>query len=261
MRRRGPNRSRLWGYVTLTLVSLITIGLFVALAMRTTAEDAPAATPTKRATVAPAPTPTSSATSDAPTASVAFLGDSYAAGVGASSATTRFTALLSDTFNWQEGNFARAGTGYVTSVTTNAAATCGLAYCPSILEKTADVIAAHPDIVFVSGGRFDVGQTSVAEKNAITQTFALLRASLPNARIFAISPLWDDALTPPALVTIGTQVNTAVTAVKGTYLDIGQPLLKAPTLVAADGINANDAGQKAIATAVQAALAKVGTTP
>jgi lysophospholipase L1-like esterase len=258
MRNRGPNRSRLWGYVTLAVVSLITAGLFVALAMRTSADTEAAKAPTTKPSVAPSVTPSASATPDVPTVSVAFLGDSYAAGAGATEAGKRFSALVSANFNWREENFARAGTGYITSVTPNAQATCGLAYCATILEKTVDVIAAHPDIVIVSGGRFDVGQTSVSVTDAARQTFAQLRAGLPDAQIFAVSPLWDDALTPAPLLIIGTEVKDAVTAAKGTYLDVGQPLLRAPKLVAGDGINANDAGQAAIAAALTQALQKAG---
>lgn len=261
MRNRGPNRSRLWGYVTLAVVSLITVGLFVALAVRMSADDATAKVPTSKPSAAPSVSPSVSATPEAPSVSVAFLGDSYAAGTGATAADKRFAALVSASFNWREANFARAGTGYVTSVTVNAQPTCGLAYCATILEKTVDVIAAHPDIVIVSGGRFDVGQTSVSVTDAARQTFAQLRAALPDAQIFAVSPLWDDALTPAPLLTIGTEVKTAVIAAKGTYLDVGQPLLRAPKLVASDGINANDAGQAAIAAAVTQALQKVGVTP
>lgn len=198
---------------------------------------------------------------DAATRPVAvFIGDSYAAGQGSSAETKRWTSLVAAREGWIERNLARGGTGYVA---TSDEAGCGLTYCPSYGQMVAGLAAAEPDIVMVSGGRNDIdryGDFALAEQEraAIKNVFALLRNELPHAKIYAVSPIWDDDPAPKGITTQANDVHAAVVAAGGTYLDIGQPLADRRDFLSQDGVHPNDRGYDAIANAVVNRLHTLG---
>jgi acyl-CoA thioesterase I len=174
---------------------------------------------------------------------VAFLGDDYTAGTGASTQSARFTSLVCKVLRLTEKNFGVNGSGYA-----NTAAGTG-----DYLARVAAVVAAKPDIVVVSGGRRDVfDDTATAAANA-SKLFGDLRANLPHAVLVAVAPMWGDSAPQPALADIAGGIKAAVTAAGGTYLDISDPLRGHPTWMA-DAADPNDAGYAAIATAVETAL-------
>lgn len=72
--------------------------------------------------------------------------------------------------------------------------------------------------------------------------------------------LWRAEEPPANLATLHETVKTAVTGVKGKFIDIGQPLQGKPELVVEDKVHPNDAGAKAIADATYAALTKTPAT-
>ena len=83
--------------------------------------------------------------------------------------------------------------------------------------------------------------------------FVSLHQAVPDARIIATSPIWDDDPAPVELTAVRHAVRSAVTAVGGTYLDLGDPLLGHPELVAEDGVHPTDAGHQALADAFHTA--------
>lgn len=169
---------------------------------------------------------------------VAFIGDSYTAG-----SDVRWTSLVAKTKGWREINLGRGGTGYEA---TAGKAGCGLDYCPPYGEMAAKAIAAKPDVVFVAGGRNDGGVYPAK----IKAVFADLRRGLPDAKIYAVSPVWDDDPAPGWLARQSKAVKAAVSAAGGTFLDIGEPLSGHPKLITADGIHPNAEGYQALAAAV-----------
>ena len=176
---------------------------------------------------------------------VAFLGDDFTSGAGATSPATRWSSLVSEQYGWDEQNFGVAGTGYANGGTTG-----GTPYT----ARVAALAATHPVIVIVSGGRFDIesknGPTAI--KAGVTATFKALRTALPKAVIIAESPIWPLTKPPAPLAVVAADVKAAVTSVGGQYLDIGEPLFGLtadfgkPTLP-------NDLGYAALAKAFETA--------
>ena len=99
-----------WQLVGLAVLALITFGV-VAYAL--VPQSAPTAATRPAPTAAVTPTVTQP---PAPKPTVAFIGDSYSAGMGATLMENRWTSVLSRDQGWTESNFARGGTGYVTTV-------------------------------------------------------------------------------------------------------------------------------------------------
>jgi lysophospholipase L1-like esterase len=176
---------------------------------------------------------------------VAFLGDDYTAGAGATSPATRWSSLVAEQYGWDEQNFGVAGTGYANGGTAG-----GTPYT----ARVAALAAKAPVIVIVAGGRFDIesanGPTTI--KTGVTATFKALRAALPKAVIIAESPVWPLTKPPATLALVAADVKAAVTAVGGQYLDIGEPLFG---LTADFGPHSlpNDAGYAALAKAFETA--------
>ena len=154
---------------------------------------------------------------------------------------------------WSEVNLGQGGTGYSSAVTGSGAQNaCGLSLCPSYDGMIAAAATAKPRIVVVSGGRNEASHDPALIVAGISKFFSDLHAALPDAKIYATSPLWDATPPPAALRLIAQSVRDSVTAAGGTYLDIGQPLTGKPDLIIPDGIHPNDAGHAAIAAAIVA---------
>lgn len=253
-RRNRQTSMRQWfadfgQYLLLIVVAAITIFLVVLAFNRpmTAPSNGTVRTPATVDTVdsSPTPTPTSAPLT------VAFLGDSYTAGDGTTSVDNRWTSQLSSANGWTEVNAGVADTGYGTA----GASADALPYT----DRVADIVAASPDIVVVSGGRFDYSGNSsaTAVSAAIVATFTDLRAGLPDAQIIAISPLWDASDTPARLSEITAEVQAAVEAVGGTFVDVAQPLEGNPELIADGGVVPSDEGHTVLFETIRDALEPV----
>jgi hypothetical protein len=212
------------------------------------ATSAPRPSPTVSARASATSSPSARAASSSPAHPVvAFLGDQYIGGDGATSPTLRWTSLVAANLGWTERNFAFGDTGYSTGGKVKG----GNPYTSRIPA----IAAAKPSIVIVAGGRYDIqssnGPTQI--KAGVTATFTALRAALPNATIIAENPLWSASSPPPALALIAADVQQAVAAVGGRYLYIGQPLIGTPGVLASNPADPNDAGYTALAKAFETA--------
>jgi len=174
---------------------------------------------------------------------VAFLGDDWTAGTGASRSGARFTTRLSRRLDLRERNFGADGSGYAKS---------GPDAGP-YRTRLDDVVAAHPDVVVVSGGRNDRADDPATAAARARALFAALHARLPASRIVALAPWWGDSSAPGVIVDLGRAVRNGVTAVGGTYLDLPDPLYGHPEFMA-DDADPNDRGYAAIADAVAGRL-------
>ncbi|WP_258064419.1 SGNH/GDSL hydrolase family protein [Arthrobacter sp. ZGTC131] len=181
-----------------------------------------------------------------------FLGDSYAAGIGSSVGNRRWTALLSSKRDWGEINGGYGGTGYGTAGQVDG----GKSYADRVSAFASRVSNAETSLVIVSGGRSDLSSTEAEVTAGIAQTFTSLRKSLPNSKIIALSPLWDDDNPPERLSKIAEQVRAAVTRVGGQYVDIGQPFTGRLDLIGPDGVHPNDAGYELLAEKIDSELPK-----
>ena len=129
----------------------------------------------------------SSAPTRAPMPTVAFIGDSYTAGAGASTPERRFPALVGASEGWIVENLGRGGTGYLATAGKQG---CGLDHCPNYREMISAAQKVNPSIIIVSGGRNDLAMPGANAQ--VAGFYKDLRAAFPKATIRATSPLWDD---------------------------------------------------------------------
>lgn len=178
------------------------------------------------------------------TAVVAFLGDDYTLGTGASGPGKGFTALLADSLAITDKNFGDNGAGYAKTGRDH----------KSFADQVGAIVAAKPDVIVVSGGRNDVVDDSNTLASAAKDLFSELHTKLPRAILVAVAPFWGDSDHPPAIRAISDSVKSAVESAGGIYLDLPDPLHNHPDFMA-DASDPNDAGYAAIATALQPELA------
>ena len=197
--------------------------------------------------VSPSPSATAAGTSGP----VVFLGDSVTEGTTASSPARRWTALVAAELGQKEVNLGHARTGYLRK---GPADSCGGDQCPSFEEAVADVVAAKPSTVVVTGGGNDTGLPPGDVAQAVSTTLASLRKGLPDARIYVVNPWWDLREVPDALAPLTATVRAAAKTSGATFLDTKQPLVGQPDLMVDGGTNPNDAGHAALAEAVTAAI-------
>jgi lysophospholipase L1-like esterase len=193
----------------------------------------------------PTPTPTPSASATTRPLLVAFLGDSYAFGHGASQPSKRWANLVSVTKGWRQANLSQEATNY---------STAGEPHFTSYRARLSAVVATGAQIVVVSGGRGDVGVGSAQFRSDVRATFAGIRAGLPKARLIVVSPTWGNDPAPARLIALISIVKDEAARAGATYLDIGEPLFGHSNMMDVDGWHPNDAGHAAIAAAVEKAL-------
>jgi lysophospholipase L1-like esterase len=177
---------------------------------------------------------------------VAFLGDDWAAGVGASEKSKRFTSLVSKDLDVRERNFGVDGSGYAAASSSD----------KNYAARVAQVVAVKPQVVVVTGGRNDVVQdeADTAATDA-GKLFAALHSRLPNAQLVAVAPMWGDSAPPDELATLAKAIKAAVNSNGGTYLDISDPVRGHPSYMAGDA-DPGDAGYAAIARALRTPLGR-----
>ena len=186
--------------------------------------------------------------------STLFIGDSYTHGRGASQAPDRWTSLVSAAEGWHEHNVGRGGSGYVASAKKGG---CSLVHCDIYTKVIRRNVYMHPDRVVIAGGQNDLPAFKSDPKmvlDAIDETFALARATFPNAEIIAIGPSnLTDA--DPGRVAIDAEVQRAAALVDARYVSLLNPLvITSKWELTGDG-HVNDYGHAAIAARVIAALA------
>jgi acyl-CoA thioesterase I len=241
-RRVGPSGVALIIVAPLTLILVVfTLSHAPALPVTTTVPMGDQAT--IKLPVRPSPKRSASATHRP--LLVAFLGDSYAFGHGASKPSKRWANLVSVNKGWSEANLSQEATNY---------STAGEPGLTSYRARLSAVVATGAQIVVVSGGRGDVGVGSAQFRSDVRSTFAAIHAGLPHARLIVVSPTWGNDPAPALLVAQISIVKDEASRAGATYLDIGEPLFGHFSMMDVDGWHPNDAGHAAIAAAVEKAL-------
>ena len=230
-------------------VGLVAVTLFRTPTPPASAAAATAARPTSQSTSTPSAGTTAGPKVAGTTAGpqiVAFLGDSSAAGSGATRQSKRWVNLVSLDQGWVMKNLSLAGTSY---------STAGEPGGTSYTARLDAVVATGADIVVVSGGRNDVDVSAAQQRADVRATFAGIHVGLPKARIIVVSPIWGNSVAPVRLTALASIVKAEAKLAGATYLDIGEPLSGRDTMVTFDGVHPNNAGHAAIAIAVEKALA------
>jgi len=199
------------------------------------------ASSTKEAPVTPLP-------ADAPV--VAFYGDSYTLGTGASSESKRWSTIICAQRGWKEFNPSVNGLGFV-----NNRALDGV-------DEPALIVAQHPDIVFVTMGLNDNFSYAVAKSQihrAIIGDLSGLKKQLPTARFIVVEPFWYTDERPKSLAVIIGWVHDEAIAIGADYIPGASHWIEHhPEWMASDGLHPNDAGYAHMAVEMDAALTQLG---
>lgn len=185
---------------------------------------------------------------------VSFIGDSYTQGTGASSKESRWSTLVSQQLGWDELNVGRGGTGYVTTAGRSA---CGLATCLSYPDMVTSATGQNVTAVVISGGYNDFKAFSTDPASVVAgidKTFNDVRAAMPDVKIIALGPTVPGNVTP-TVEAFDKAVQAAAARVGAQYISLIAPDVSSKEMLT-DGVHVNDAGHKAIADRVIAALSK-----
>lgn len=205
-----------------------------------------------------APGPIPAATPSPGATTVAFYGDSYTRGTGASAPEKRWSTIISAERGWFEINRSENGLGFV-----NRRASMGA----GLDDIPAQIIEDRPDIVFVTMGlndNFSYERAADEIRAAIDSDLDRLRAGLPDARIIVVEPFWYTADRPESVdVIIGWMRDAAArigadhVAGASRWLD-GHYADSADSWMAGDGLHPNDTGYARMAERMDAELRALG---
>lgn len=177
---------------------------------------------------------------------VLVIGDSYSAGVGASSTDNSWIGLVARHQGWQVSNMAIGGTGYLASPTGD---DCLRPSCPAYGAVLQNVDTRNFDLVLISGGRNDVGESARRVTAAIESSLSFAAARFGASRVIVSSAVWDSRDAPPQVSVINRDIASVCQQRGLTYVDLGEPLRDRPDFLTQDGIHPNDAGHAALADA------------
>jgi lysophospholipase L1-like esterase len=191
---------------------------------------------------------------DEGTTRVAFYGDSYTLGTGASDPSKRWSTIICEQHGWSEFNPSVNGLGFV-----NNRADYGTGDLPSA------VIAADPDIVFVTMGLNDNFSFRVAAdeiRAQITEDLDRLARELPDARLIVVEPFWYADARPDSVETINGWVRDAAGEIGADYIPGASYWIAGhPEWMAFDGLHPNDEGYAEMARRMGEELRKLGFQP
>jgi len=183
---------------------------------------------------------------------VAFYGDSYTLGTGASDPSKRWSTIICAERDWVEFNPSVNGLGFV-----NNRGTFGDGDEPS------EVIGNDPDILFITMGLNDnFAYTNGAGdqvKAQITKDFDRLKQALPDTRFIVVEPFWYADQRPESVAIIIGWVKDAAAAIDADYIPGASHWIEGhPEWMAADGLHPNDEGYAAMAKRMDAELVTLG---
>lgn len=182
---------------------------------------------------------------------VAFYGDSYTLGTGASDPSKRWSTIVSNERNWEEFNPSVNGLGFYNN-----------RGFPGESDLPGDIIQFEPDIVFVTMGLNDNFSFDEAAGNirlAIDADFELLSRELPDARFIVVEPFWYTDERPDSVDTIINWVGEAAEGIGADYIPGASHWIEGhPEWMAADGLHPNDEGYAELARRMNEELIRLG---
>ncbi|MFP7834135.1 SGNH/GDSL hydrolase family protein [Marisediminicola sp. LYQ134] len=182
---------------------------------------------------------------------VAFYGDSYTLGTGASDPAERWSTRIAEDRGWTEFNPSVNGLGFVN----NRQSFDGD-------DLPALIIAEDPDIVFVTMGlndNFSYDRAAADIETQITRDFDRLTEGLPDARFIVVEPFWYTEERPDSVETIIGWVRDAAAAIDADYIPGASTWIRGQDeFMAPDGLHPNDAGYAHMAELMDAALVDLG---
>jgi lysophospholipase L1-like esterase len=190
---------------------------------------------------------------DAPV--VAFYGDSYTLGTGATDPSHRWSTAISIDRGWNEFNPSVNGLGFV-----NNRASTPPDYADD--DEVPTIIAKDPDIVFVTMGlndNFSMPQRADEIQAAITTDLETLRDELPEARLIVVEPFWYTDARPESVEQIIGWVEEGAAAVGADWIPGASRWIEGhPEWMAADRQHPNDDGYAEMTRRMDAELQRLG---
>lgn len=226
-------------YIGLALLALLAAGLSLAAvlqgrpaaAVRATpaatsaapspSTPAPSATPVASTTPVPTDSPisTTSATPSAKLTQVVVVGDS----TSLTSSSDGWVARASSALKWEVTNLSAQGMGFA-----KVASRCANR-CTTFTGVVPAIAEAKPDIVVVFGGMAD-GDNPIGPESR--EFFTALRKALPKAKVVALSPVMTKQGQLGWIRLHRNNIKTAVAAIGGRFIDVGQPSFNSGKLTA-----------------------------
>lgn len=212
-----------------------------------------ASTPAGGASSAPAPArlepdadPPADADPDAPL--VAFYGDSYTLGTGATAREKRWSTIICTERGWTEFNPSVNGLGFINQRRDR--------------DLPGAIIAADPDLVIVTMGlndNFSYTYSSDEIEAQIETDLQRLRTELPEARIVVVEPFWYTDERPGSVPRIIDWVHASAERIGADWIPGASHWIEGhPEWMARDGLHPNDAGYAEIARRMDAELRAIG---
>nr|WP_314844561.1 SGNH/GDSL hydrolase family protein [uncultured Microbacterium sp.] len=186
---------------------------------------------------------------------VAFYGDSYTLGTGASDPSLRWSTVISEDRGWREFNPSVNGLGFV-----NHRSDYGENDLPAL------VIEQRPDIVFITMGlndNFSYAQRADLIHETISDDFTRLRDALPDARIIVVEPFWYTDQRPESLERIIGWTEDAAGEIDADWVPGASRWLDGhyagaeDSWMADDGIHPSDTGYAEMAERMDDALGRL----
>jgi lysophospholipase L1-like esterase len=180
---------------------------------------------------------------------VAFYGDSYTLGTGASDPANRWSTIICGSRGWREFNPSVNGLGFVNNRRF-------AADLPRLIAEQ------RPDIVVVTMGlndNFSYETAGVGIRDQIEADFAYLTGELPDARLVVVEPFWYTDTRPDSVEVIIGWVREAADEVGAEWVGGASRWLEGhPEWMAADRLHPNDAGYAELARRMDAELTALG---
>ncbi len=182
---------------------------------------------------------------------VAFYGDSYTLGTGASEQSLRWSTQIALDRGWREVNPSVNGLGFVNNR-------------PSFADDDlpAQIIAVQPDIVFVTMGlndNFSYDRAADQIEQQIDVDLQRLTSALPAARFVVVEPFWYTPERPESLEVIIGWVRAAAERYGADYIPGASEWIAGKDgLMAQDGLHPNDEGYALMTRLMNDALVELG---
>jgi lysophospholipase L1-like esterase len=190
---------------------------------------------------------------------VAFYGDSYTRGTGASSPERRWSSIVAAERGWWEFNPSVDGLGFVNhrEPGPEGQGAAGVDVVDQIVEHE-----PAPDLVIVTMGlndNFSMPSRADDIEAAIGADLERLGRELPEARLVVVEPFWYTDERPDSVEQIIGWVEAAADEVGAEYIAGASHWLEAhPEWMATDGIHPNDEGYAELARRMDAELERLG---
>ncbi|MFE4469650.1 SGNH/GDSL hydrolase family protein [Leifsonia sp. NPDC056824] len=197
------------------------------------------------------PSPSAPTVRAQPTA--AAIGDSIAIGWGVP-ADDAWPLIAATRLGWDLTDLGEGGAGFTKpGVNTH-----------DFDDQVSAAIRLRPQVVIVAATRNDSATAAAAPATVKRDTVAAidrLSTALPRTTIVGMGSVWGATAADRTATVIDEALKSAVLAVGGHWLPLGQPFLGKPTLMQSDGIHPTSAGQSLLGRTVADAIAKARIEP